>query len=94
MCKMKFNSFSKANLLTCTFVDKVVLVNPFVHCLKFCFSLFPSFDILPQTVDLFTVYHENEVGIDKSVLRITVWHHEGCRVITNGDRTRDDSIFL
>ena len=28
-------------------------------------------------------YHE--AGIGKSVLRITAWHHEACRVMTNGD---------
>ena len=37
----------------------------------------------------FTVYHNKrfypEGRIEKSVLRIAVWHHEACRVITNGD---------
>ena len=34
----------------------------------------------------FTEYmnHECEDGIEKSVPRITVWHHEACRVMTNG----------
>ena len=31
------------------------------------------------------IYHECEVGIEKSVPRITDWHHEACRVMTNGD---------
>ena len=31
-------------------------------------------------------------GIEKSVPRITDWHHEACRVMTNGDR--DGRIFL
>ena len=29
--------------------------------------------------------HECEGWIEKSVPRITVWHHEACRVMTNGD---------
>ena len=28
-------------------------------------------------------HHEFEGGIKKPVLRITVWHHEACRVMTN-----------
>ena len=31
------------------------------------------------------IYHEFEGEIEKSVPRITVWHHEACRVMTNGD---------
>ena len=31
-------------------------------------------------------YHECEGGIEKSDLRVTDWHHEACRVMTNGDR--------
>ena len=30
-------------------------------------------------------YHECGVRIEKSVPRIAVWHHEACRVMTNGD---------
>ena len=29
--------------------------------------------------------HECEGGIEKSVPRIAVWHHEACRVMTKGD---------
>ena len=29
--------------------------------------------------------HECEGGIEKSVPSITIWHHEACRVMTNGD---------
>ena len=32
------------------------------------------------------------VGIENSDLRITDWHHEACRVMTNGDR--EGRIFL
>ena len=38
------------------------------------------------------ILHKCEVGIEKSVPRITDWHHEACRVMTNGDRERQ--IFL
>ena len=31
------------------------------------------------------IYHECAGGIEKYVPRITVWHHEACRVTTNGD---------
>ena len=30
--------------------------------------------------------HEREGTIEKSVPRITDWHHEACRAMTNGDR--------
>ena len=38
------------------------------------------------------IYHECEGRIEKSVLRIAVWHHEACWVMTNGDPDR--RIFL
>ena len=38
------------------------------------------------------IYHECEGKIEKSVLRIAVWHHEACRVMTNGDP--EGRIFL
>ena len=31
------------------------------------------------------IHHKCEVKIRKSVPRITVWHHEACRVMTNDD---------
>ena len=31
-------------------------------------------------------HHECEGEIEKSVPRFTNWHHEACRVMTNGDR--------
>ena len=31
------------------------------------------------------ISNECESGIEKSVLRGAVWHHEACRVMTNGD---------
>ena len=38
------------------------------------------------------MYHECEGWIEKSVPRITDWHHEFCRVMANGDR--EGRIFL
>ena len=38
------------------------------------------------------IYHACEGRIEKSVPRIAVWHHEACRVMTNGDP--DGRIFL
>ena len=38
------------------------------------------------------IHHKCEGGIEKSVLRITDWHHEACQVMTNGDR--QGRIFL
>ena len=38
------------------------------------------------------IYHECEGRKEKSVLRITIWHREACRVMTNGDL--EGSIFL
>ena len=41
---------------------------------------------------LYKNYHECEGGIEKSVPRITDWHHEACRMMTNGDH--EGRIFL
>ena len=38
------------------------------------------------------IYHECEGRIEKSALRIADWHHEACRVMTNGDH--EGWIFL
>ena len=38
------------------------------------------------------IHHECEGGIEKSVPRITDWHHEACRVMTIGDHK--GQIFL
>ena len=38
------------------------------------------------------IYHECEGRIEKSVTRITIWHHEAYRVMTNGDP--EGRIFL
>ena len=38
------------------------------------------------------IYHECEGRIEKSVLRIAVWHHEACQVMPNSDP--EGQIFL
>ena len=38
------------------------------------------------------IYHEYEGGKEKSILRITNWHHEFCQVMTKGDPK--GSIYL
>ena len=34
---------------------------------------------------ILSIYHECEGWIEKSVPRISDWHHEACRVMTSGD---------
>ena len=41
-------------------------------------------DICFRTYNI-RLYHECEGRIERSVPRIAVWHHEACRVMTNGD---------
>ena len=45
-----------------------------------------------STGDIIKIYHESVDGIEKSVPRIDVWHHEACRVMTNDDP--EGRIFL
>ena len=45
-----------------------------------------------ETCQNIRIYHECEGGMEKSVLRITDWHHEACRVMKNCDPER--WIFL
>ena len=53
-------------------------------CLWSVIIAFPSHNI--------RIYHVCNGGIEKSVPRITDWHHEACRVMTNGDP--EGRIFL
>ena len=43
-------------------------------------------------LEIISIHHECQGGIEKSVPRITDWHHEAYRVMTIGDRER--RIFL
>ena len=51
-----------------------------------------NFDPVFLKKETIRIYHECEGRIEKSVPRITVWHHEACRVMTNGDP--EGPIFL
>ena len=51
-----------------------------------------SRNVYHSSVDNIRIYQECEVRIEKAVLKTTVWHHEACRVITNGDH--EGRIFL
>ena len=52
---------------------------------RLCFSCFCPYETI-------RIDHECEGRIEKSVPRITFWHHEACRVMTNGDH--EGRIFL
>ena len=55
----------------------------------FFYSCILSFFFLFKNI---RIHHECDGGIEKSVPRITDWHHEACRVMPNGDR--EGRIFL
>ena len=42
--------------------------------------------------NIIRIHHECEGGIENSIPRITHWHHEACRVMTNADP--EGRIFL
>ena len=46
----------------------------------------------PLLLNIIRIYHECEGRIEKSVPKTAVWHHEACRVMTNGDT--EGQIFL
>ena len=58
------------------------------RCLVLCLNLYLSYNLCTNI----RIYHECEGRIEKSVPRIAVWHHEACRVMTNGDP--EGRIFL
>ena len=43
-------------------------------------------------IETIRIYHECKGQIEKFVPMITVWHHEACRMMTNGDL--EGRIFL
>ena len=47
---------------------------------------------LRLNVYILRIYHECEGRIEKYVPSIAIWHHEACRVMTNGDP--EGGIFL
>ena len=46
----------------------------------------------PMDFEIIRIHHECQGGIEKSVPRITKWHHEACRVMINCDH--EGQIFL
>ena len=60
----------------------------------FCFVLLHLNTVLPAVMAIKDNknHHEYESGIEKSVPRITDWHHEASRVMTNGGQ--EGRIFL
>ena len=61
----------------------------------------PLFNFGPFVILVFTyssdksirIYHECEGGIEKPVPKITDWHQEACRVMTNGDLEGQNFLF-
>ena len=45
-----------------------------------------------KSMDIIRIHYDCEGRIEKSVIRIAVWHHEACRVMKNGDP--EGQIFL
>ena len=43
--------------------------------------LIETLKMLPYTSNIIRIHHECKDGIEKSVLRITVWHHKACQGI-------------
>ena len=44
-----------------------------------------SFTVIHERRCIIRIYHNCEGRIEKSILRIAVWHHEACRGMINGD---------
>ena len=69
----------------CILIDSIISFKSTAHIKQGCrFTYFsvPNIRIHPAC----------EGGIEKFALRIAVWHHEACRVMTNGDH--EGRIFL
>ena len=69
-------------------------LNPFCSKFNSSYRVFRTngVRIIEVLLYLIRIYQEYEDRIEKSVPRITVWHHEACRVMTNGDL--EGRIFL
>ena len=57
------------NFVVCIETDELVLLLYFKH----------------QLLRDIRIHHECEGRIEKSIPRITIWHHEACQVMANGD---------
>ena len=60
------------------------ICKPLVGYRFYCMALFDS-ETHATSYDNIRIYHECEGRIEKSVPRITIWHHEACRVMKNDD---------
>ena len=49
-------------------------------------------NIHPCSKKIIRIYHECEGGIEKSVMRITVWHHQACQVMKTDPKGQVFSI--
>ena len=63
--------------------QQVPMVNYLIE--KYVIYMILSVHIIFYPCEIIRIYHECEDRIEKSVLRITLWHHEACPVMTNGD---------
>ena len=57
-----------------------------------CFRILKLLVAIPEYAEIIRIHHECEGGIEKSVSRVTDWHHEACRVMTNV--VREGRIFF
>ena len=77
----------------CTVIPYVMCTAfPYVMCTFFSTPIFEYSIVVKHPTDHIRIHHECRGGIAKSVPRITKWHHEARRVMTNGDR--EGRIFL
>ena len=62
------------------------LGTPLLAYIEVRLLILPVTDYATQTENKIKIYQECEDRIEKSVTRIKEWHHEACRVKTNGDQ--------
>ena len=81
-------------LFHCFIIAPIVFLRFCVWSLSCCavLGVLNSFAIISPLGKSIRIYHECEGRIEKSILRITVWHHQACQVMTNDDL--NGQIFL
>ena len=79
-------SLKHNNDLTCLLTRGCQFLNVFHRLIEIEFSHIGRISRTPDLVlENKRIYHECEGWIGKSILRIVVWHHKACQVMTNGD---------
>ena len=68
-----------------THTNQLLNILCIVYTCILCTLLFALNCIEGHNDKIIKIHHEYEGRIEKSVLRTTNWHHEACRVMTNGD---------